>query len=416
MKMKTTLNKKKVAIVVSICISLIAVIVAVTYSVAYNIAMSQFNKKVAGVNERQAMFDKLSDVDQTVRQDYIGKIDESKLQESLCEGYIEGLPDSYSLYMSDEVYKLYTEIESGKSFNIGVTTILNDKKQNEIVYVLPGSPAEKAGLLKGDVISKINNFVCESSNYEESLLRLTGTQGKNIDLRILRKQGANQIDDIKVTVTCEKTEMMDIEYSLLKDNIGYISIYNFDSLVTKKFENSLNDLHNQGAQNYIIDLRNNLFGKMEYSAQLLDYLLPSGDLISTINKDGEKKLVYSSSGSMVSSKFVVLVNSNTSGSGEIFASAMRDYNAAKIIGENTTGRTTYNKVFRRSDNSAVLIPTAHYVTNKSGILTGIGLLPDKVVVMPTSSRELLDRRSLNLSDDVQVQEAIKELVGEVIES
>lgn len=401
------IKKNKVNIICTV-VTLVAITVAITYNIAFNAAMSHFNQKVAGINERQAMFNKLSDVDQSVRQDYVGTIDEKALQESLCNGYINGLPDSYSLYMSEEVYKLYNAFENGKSFNIGVTTIQNGKGQIEVVDVQPQSPAESAGIKKGDIILKINNYDTSTIKYEESLIRLTGTPGSQIDIYLLREES----EALKVTVTCSKLEMNNIDYSIVNNKVGYISIYRFDNLLPKKFEEAVSSLKDQGAESYIIDLRNNFFGDMEYSAKVLDYLLPGGELISTIDKNGESKLLYTSGNLSMNSKFVVLVNKNTSGAGEIFASAVKDYGVAKIIGENTAGKTTYNKVIPFSDGSAILLPTAHYITKNSGVLTGVGLLPDKVINMPETKKELLIKRDIKIEDDNQVQEALKELLGD----
>lgn len=283
------IKKNKVNIICTV-VTLVAITVAITYNIAFNAAMSHFNQKVAGINERQAMFNKLSDVDQSVRQDYVGTIDEKALQESLCNGYINGLPDSYSLYMSEEVYKLYNAFENGKSFNIGVTTIQNGKGQIEVLDVQPQSPAESAGIKKGDIILKINNYDTSTIKYEESLIRLTGTPGSQIDIYLLREES----EALKVTVTCSKLEMNNMDYSIVNNKVGYISIYRFDNLLPKKFEEAVSSLKDQGAESYIIDLRNNFFGDMEYSAKVLDYLLPGGELISTIDKNGESKLLYTS--------------------------------------------------------------------------------------------------------------------------
>lgn len=394
--------------IIYITVTVIAMTVAVTYNIAFNVAMSHFNQKVAGINERQAMFNKLSDVDQSIRQDYVGTIDEKLLQESLCNGYIRGLTDAYSLYMPEEVYKIYNAFENGKSFNIGVTTIQNSKGQIEIVDVQPQSPAESAGIKKGDIILKINNYDTSTVKYEESLIKLNGTPGSKINICLLREQS----ETIKITVTCSKVEMNNIDYSIINNKVGYISIYRFDSLLPKKFEEAISELKNQGAESYIIDLRNNFFGNIEYSAKVLDCLLPAGDLISTVDKNGESKLLYTSGDSSMDLKFVVLVNKHTSGASEIFASAVKDYGAAKIIGESTAGKTTCNKVIPISDGSAILFPIAHYVTKDSVILTGVGLLPDKVITMPGDKKDLLIRRNLKLEDDNQVQGALKELLGD----
>ena len=122
------MNKKWLLVCSSVAV--VAITAAITYSVSYSIAMDKFNKKVAEVNERQAMYTKLSELDQDVRQKYIGKIDEEKLMDAMRRGYIEGLSNKYSLYLSEDEYQNYSSIESGKFIGIGISIIKNSKPKS----------------------------------------------------------------------------------------------------------------------------------------------------------------------------------------------------------------------------------------------------------------------------------------------
>ncbi len=398
---------------ICIIISFIAVVSAVIYPIAYNNAISNFNKKIAEINERQAMYSKLNLIDQSIRQDYIGIIDENLLQESLCVGYTNGLTDSYSMYMNSEVYKKYLAIESKKAYKTGATIIKNRKNQLEIVDIIEGSPAQSSGLQRGDILMMISNIDVEKMKYEEVLIRLSGSAGETIDIQVFRKNVDNNSGElVKLSVTCGKYNEDSLSHCLLENSVGYISIYDFNCEILEKFKNSVEQLKESGATTYIIDLRNNFSGKIEYGAKILDYLLPAGNLVSTIDKKGNKQVLYVSGPESFESKYILLTNENTSQTGEIFASAVKDFKVATIIGENTRGRTTKNSVVPLSDGSALMVPVAHYITLNENILTGLSVSPDIFVDMSISNQDLLNKKMLNVENDNQLQEALKLLLGD----
>lgn len=397
-------------------VAVVAITAAVTYSVSYSIAMNKFNEKVAEVNERQAMYTKLSELDQDVRQKYLGQINEEELTDAMCKGYIDGLSNKYSLYLSADEYQSYSQIESGKYIGIGVNVIKNNEDNLEIVYVENDSPASKAGIYKGDIIKSIDGKTVDDLSLYQSKLKLYGSVGSSVSLSIERKEASEneqntvEVKSYTITVNREKYKEQTIDYRILNEKIGYVSISNFISSTPKDYERAVNDLISKGCQSFVIDLRNCMEGNVEYASEILDSILPQGDIISTIDKNSNKNVISSSSSKHVDYPISILVNNKTTGAAELFASSIKDYDRGSIIGEITAGETVKKEVLALSDGSAAVIPTAHYVTLKGEILTGKGLTPTKYVDLNAEQRASLDRHNLQDDEDLQLKSAIEELL------
>ena len=159
---------------------------AVTVSLTYVYAMNSFNSKVADVNERQAMYAKLSEIDQKARQEYVGEIDEQALTDAICAGYVAGLGDSGAKYYSAARYQEYRAGLTGRNVGVGVSTVQDEDGNMEIVDVLPGSAAEKAGLQAGDVVLAIDGREVIRLTYGEAVNKLDGTAGTTVELSVLR--------------------------------------------------------------------------------------------------------------------------------------------------------------------------------------------------------------------------------------
>lgn len=410
---------KKVS--VGVVIALVAITAAITFTLSYNMAMSKFNETVADVNERQQMYNKLSAIDQRVRQNYLGEIDESKLSDGICAGYIAGLADSKGQYMSAEKYKEFLAGTSENSVGIGVETIPDDDGNMEVVSVVPASPADQQGISKGDIIIKVGGKDVKRIGYSDATGKLDGAIGSSLDLELLRtvESGEESEDDVpastletvKLTIVRQAYEKKNIDSHLINETIGYISITKFTSQTVEQFQQEVESLIKQGAASLIFDVRNCSGGDVEPVGKILDYLLPAGNLIGTIDKAGVEEFQIQSDAKELDIPMAVLTNDGTYGAAELFASAIKDYKKAGIIGEKTAGRGTQDKVFPLSDGSAIVISIANYVTMNGQIFTGIGIEPTAAVALDQDQRALLNRKSLPEGADPQIQAAVTYLGG-----
>ena len=380
-------------------IALAAVASAITVSLTYVYAMNHFNEKMADVNERQAMYTKLSEIDQTVRQDYVGTIDEETLTDAICAGYVAGLGDAGAKYYSAERYQEYQAGLSGSEVGVGITTVQDEDGNMEIVDVLPGSAGEKAGLKTGDVIVSLDGKEIVRLTYGEAVNKLDGQAGTTVTLSVLRPaaEEGGTAEQITFTITRAEYVQRSITSATINGNVGYLAVSQFREGAGNQFNNELSSLLKSGVAGLVIDLRNNPGGDMESMANMLDVLLPAGAMVSSRDSAGNVTVEYTSS-------------ANEIGAAELFAANIQDYKKGLVVGELTAGRGEKQEILQLSDGSAVMLSVAEYLRLDGSAFSGTGVTPDVEKSLDEEQAELLVRRQLELSDDAQVQAAVTALV------
>lgn len=399
-------------------VSLAAVTAAVTVSLTYGYAMKSFNAKVADVNERQAMYTKLSEIDQKARQDYVGKIDEAALTEGICAGYVAGLGDAHAKYMSAEKYKDYLGGNSSKNVGVGIRTVQDDDGNMEVIEVMPGSPAEKAGIKKGDAIVGMDGKEIARITYGDALNRLDGTAGTKVKFSILRGEAGSSSSApsssasgrLEITVTRAEYVEQTITSSMVNGNVAYFRITEFTDDTPDEFEKALSGLLKKSAVGIVVDLRSSPGGSVESMASVLDALLPAGNTVRCRDKSGKITVEYTSKPDEVNLPVSVIVDKNTFGAAEIFASDIAEFKKGLLIGEKTAGYGTKDEAVPLSDGSAMLIPIADYLTLSGRAFDGQGIGVDISKPLDDSQRELFERNSLPFGNDPQFQAAVTALV------
>ena len=393
-------------------IAMAAVAAAVTVSLTYVYAMESFNEKVADVNERQAMYAKLSEIDQKVRQDYVGSIDEEALEDAICAGYVAGLGDAGAKYYSAAKYQEYQAGLTGKNVGVGVTTVQDEDGNMEIVDVLPGSAAEKAGIRTGDVIVALDGKEIVRLTYGEAVNKLDGQAGTTVELSLLRTaaEEGGVAEQMTLTVTRAEYVQRSITAELINGNVGYLAVSQFREGADDQFNTELSSLLKSGAVGLVIDLRGNSGGDMEVMANILDVLLPAGGTVGSRDSAGTVTVEYTSAANEIGVPVSVLVNASTYGAAELFAADIQDYKKGLVVGETTAGHGEKQDVIQLSDGSAVMLSVAEYLRIDGTAITGAGVTPDVEKSLEADQAELHLRRQLALSDDAQVQAAVTALV------
>lgn len=406
-------------------VALVAVSAAVTVSLTYTYAMNNFNAKMADVNERQAMYTKLSEIDQKARQEYIGKIDETALNDAISAGYLAGLGDSQAKYMSAEKYKAYLSGNNDKNIGVGIKTVQDDDGNMEVIQVLPNSPAEKSGMKKGDTIVSMDDKEIIRLTYGDALNKLDGVAGTKVKLGILRKPAASadtssssvssapaKAESLTVTVTRAEYAEQTLTSSMINGNVAYFKISEFTDTNAEQFNAALAARMKAGAVGIIIDLRSNSGGSVKGMASMLDTLLPAGNTVSYKDKSGKTTVEFTSNSNAVSLPTAVIVDRNTLGAAEIFASNIKDYKKGLLVGEKTAGDGTKDEVVPLSDGSAMIISVADYLTLNGTVFNGNGINVDVNKELTDSQQELLVRNQLVGGQDPQLQAAVSALIRE----
>ena len=330
-----------------------------------------------------------------IQQLYIGDIDEQSMLEGAIKGYVEGLGDPYTEYLTKEEMEEFTEETSSEYVGIGVY-IGNDTSNNTllIVGVMKSSPAEEAGIQPGDIIEKIDGVSYTGEQISEATKVLKAEEGTTVNVTILREG-----EEKELTLVRKKISVEHVGSKMLENNIAYLQIDSFDANTASSFKEQLSSLLSNGATSIIIDLRNNGGGIVDEATDIADLFLDKGEtILITKSKKEDKEEETKSENDPIAKDIpvVILVNQATASASEILAGALKDNYGATIIGKNTYGKGVIQTLYTLTDGSGIKITTEEYYTPNHNEINKVGIKPDIEVELEEDS-------------DTQLQKAIEEL-------
>lgn len=365
------MNKK---ISLGLAISLIAIAAAVTFILTSFFSLQSFNSKVVDVNEKAKKYSGLQTLDSYVREHYFGEIDEDTLTEGILKGYVNGLDDKYSRYLTAEEYQREQSDDSGELVGLGLTLIEDESGYIRIVSIMEDSPVEESGLHAGDIITFVDGNDVLSEGFESSIEALQGQEGTNVTLTV-RRDGV----DTDYYFTRRAMAVKTVESEMLSGYIGYIKISGFKKNTSEQFISELERLTSNGAKGFIFDLRDNGGGLVTSLEECVDPLLPEGVVATAEYKDGHSETLVYSDESELDVPMAVLVNEKTASAAELFAASLKDFGKAYIVGTQTYGKGVMQVTSKFDDGSAVVLTVAEYKTAFSECYNGIGISPDYIV-------------------------------------
>ncbi|SFH84578.1 carboxyl-terminal processing protease [Pseudobutyrivibrio sp. OR37] len=303
---------------------------------------------------------------------YYKDIDKQAMVDGIYAGLVESLDDPYSAYYTEEEYKDLMQTLTGNYAGIGAL-LQKDIKSGEVTItkVYANTPAEKVGLVAGDSIVSADGNLAVDEDLDEFVQHIRGEEGTDVKLVIFR-------DGKEMELTCTRASIATptVEHQMLEGNVGYIAVSQFTEHTYDDFVEAYKDLENQGMKSVIFDMRNNGGGLVDSVVDMLDYLLPEGTVVYTMDKDGNREDYTSKGSSYKSIPMTVLVNENTASAAEIFTGAIRDFKYGTIIGTNTFGKGIVQSTIPLSDGSAVKLTTQTYYTPSGECIHGKGIAPD----------------------------------------
>lgn len=317
---------------------------------------------------------KFSKIRQLIDENFLGEVDESKLEEGIYKGYLSGLNDPYSVYYDEEETKELYESTQGEYSGIGVVISQNiNTGIITMVQVYEGSPAEKAGLKDNDVLYKVGDMEVTGMDLSEVVSYIKGERGTSVRLTVLRGEDG---EEIQVTAVRDQIEARTVEYRMLENQIGYLSVSEFDSVTYDQYAEALEKLQQQGMEALVVDLRNNPGGNLQTVCDMLDLILPEGTIVYTEDKDGNRNTATSDEEHQLDIPMAVLVNGNSASASEIYAGAVQDYGIGTIVGTQTYGKGVVQQIFDLGDGTSVKLTIAEYFTPDGRNINGEGITPD----------------------------------------
>ncbi len=386
-------------------ITLILIAIAITFSVTTVFTMRKFNDMMNNIKGRETMYEIFAELDKKIRQNYYGEINEEAIREAVAKGYISGLYDGYSKYYTADEYKEMQSSTEGKIIGIGVEAIKAENGYLQVTMVYPDSSASAAGISEGDLIIKVDGENVTASTADAALNKLTGVEGSKVSLHIRR----DAVDQDEMILTCRVIEIPTVSYKMLEDRIGYIYISAFKNNTSDQFATAMGKLIDGGADAIIFDVRNNDTGIIRSVSEILDRLLPQGEIVSAVKKDGTNEVLAYSDALEYDVAMAVVVNERSEEMAEIFAQAIKDSNKGKVIGKRTAGKGIMQETIKLDGGGALLLTTAAYSLPKSGTFNGTGVVPNYDVDLTGGPVE--DIETLDPSGDAQLQKAIEVVKG-----
>ncbi|NLN55677.1 MAG: PDZ domain-containing protein [Clostridiales bacterium] len=391
--------------------------------IAYNNAVANLNKKYEDLYDISKALKILKEAQNYVDQNYLFDIDddavktalsdamydilfadtaEGDIQDYLLNAYFSAIGDDYTLYHSKAEMEELSNSSKGRLYGIGVYVYQDpDTGYIYVNRVMPGSPAETAGLLRGDAIINVEGTPVTSESYSQCVSLVAGELGTTVKLKILRNGNELDINPVRGEV---RTTAVYTEY---KNDYAYITITEFSGHVAEDFSKAIDEAESKGIKGYIFDMRDNPGGNLDIICSVLDKLLPEGPIITLMDKDKNVLESYNSDADCINKPMVVLCNENTASAGELFTAALKDYQMATVIGTTTFGKGTGQNIWPLSDGSGVRITHFYYNPPFSENYHLKGITPNIIV---EESEYYKNRPFLRGGDDdEQLNAAVAEL-------
>ena len=340
---------------------------------------------------------KLNAIDSVLESFYFGDVDDETAKDNIYKAYLSSYGDKYTMYYTADEYKALKESTNGKFYGIGAVCQLSGEGGVLLVDVYDNGAGYQAGLRSGDRVVNVDGRDITDMELASAVALIKGDKGTSVTLEVIRGT-----ERLTFSAVRDAVEAKTVSYTLLDNNIGYLSISQFEEVTTKQFKAAVEDLQSQGMKGLVIDIRNNPGGLLDTVVGMLKYMLPDGLIVYTEDKQGNRKEYKGQDNDEFNLPLAVIVNGNSASASEIFAGAIQDYGKGTIIGTQTYGKGIVQTVKPLTDGSAIKFTIAKYFTPKGQDIHGKGVTPDMVVEYDTDA-----------DVDTQLDAAIKNVEAQI---
>ncbi len=341
--------------------------------------------------------DSLDELRTILEATYKGELNNDEMKQAALKGYVEGVGDPYTEYMTREEWE---DLQTSLSDFVGIGVYLSEVRGSGITVVTgtisEETPAAKVGIKPGDIIKEVNSEDVSTKGVEYVSSKVKGPEGSKVKVKVLRGE-----DELTFDVERAAIKVYEIKSEMLENNIGYIDFDSFTDTSADEFENAYKALKNKGAKSLIVDLRDNTGGYVQSALNIADLFVNKDEkLLITEDKDGERTINYSKHGKTINMPVVVLVNEYSASASEILTGILKDYDVATIVGTRTYGKGVIQNVYPKVLGGALKVTTAEYFTPKENKIHKVGIEPDEEVQLDKT----ID--TLTRENDNQLQKAI----------
>ncbi len=389
---------------------LIILSVFITFFVAGKVYEGKFSIKesksvtFAQKETKPASIAKFQEIIDFIDQNYYTTFDSNELIEGAIEGMVEKLEDNYSAYYGPSEMDSYTSFIEGTYSGVGIT-VVDVENGKEVKSVNKGSPAEKAGVKNGDIITAVNGKKL-SEMAESEFSTYFAKEGNSLKIEFILNDGSVVTRDIKVEKIKEET----VSVKDLEGGLKYIRISQFIIGTADDFRLTIDKVMlGDSCKGIILDLRNNPGGYANEASKVADMLLPEGIIATTKDRSGKVVETIKSGASSIDVPMVILINQNTASAAELVTGAFRDFKKGEIVGVKSYGKALgqRNKVFK-ADGSGIVLSTSRYYTPSGECIDGVGIKPTKVVELD-EAYTYLSPENIPEGKDLQLYAAMEAL-------
>ena len=368
------MNKK---ISVGIAVAFIFIAITITFTATMIYAMDLFDRKIINVQERAAMYEKISEIDSVIRQNYYLPIDDKRIMTGLSQGYLLGLGDEYTRYMTSAEISAMRASNSGEIVGVGLSVEQNASGYAVVSSVVPDSSADKIGMAIGDIIIKANDEDALVLGYEAVEKLLVGPEGNQLKLTYTRSGTENEAE-----MVYDAFETTSVVYGTVDTIFAYVRFTDFNELTYGQFNTAMDELMQDAlVRAFIFDVRGLHSGTdLSIVASILDRLMGQGVIISGIYSGEISKVLYTSNAEQLQYPAIVLVDEQTKGLSEIFAAVMGEKENVRIIGAQTAGKGTYQELVTLSDGTGLYITVCKLMACGYLDIDRTGVTPDFIAL------------------------------------
>ncbi|MFZ3131462.1 MAG: S41 family peptidase [Desulfosporosinus sp.] len=344
-----------------------------------------------------------------IRSDYLEKVTTDQLVEGATKGIVEILGDPYSTYMNAKENQELFQMLEGKFGGVGIVLSLKDPKKLVVLRPIKNSPASKAGIQSGDVVSKINDAETAGMEQEKAVGMMRGDPGTKVNLALYR-ESTNKT--FTVSLTRENITVPTVEGEALPGHpdIAYINISQFSSVTGTELQETMANLDIKKFKGLILDMRYNHGGELNAAVQVAGYFIPEGPVVYIVDKQGNVDTKVAA-GTFLGMPMVVLVNEESASAAEIVAGAIKDKGTASLVGVKTFGKGIVQTIFPLGGGTSVKLTTAKYLTPNKVDIHKKGIEPDIVVELNKGQPATIS--PIDTSFDPQLQKALQTLQGKL---